>query len=282
MNNFLKTCVLCCFPWVVCAQKTASCCALPVAQGMAQFASDEVFLRAHASPLPFCFDSANGEMIRFYTPDDMTGNGYLLRSPKPSDKWLLVYQEWWGLNDYIKKQAEAYWRDLGDVNVLAVDMYDGKVTDNRDEAGKLMSGTDPERLEAIMQGAIFYVGPKAKIVNVGWCFGGGLSLQSAILGAKHTRGSVMYYGMPEKDVAKLKTLNSDVLCFIATRDKWITPQVGQDFVKNMAAAGKKVTVVEYDAEHAFANPSNPNHDATLSADAYGRSLKYMKKRLKKR
>ena len=90
----------------------------------------------------------------------------------------------------------------------------------------------------------------------------------------------MYYGMPEKDVAKLKTLNSDVLGLFADQDKWINPEVVGQFEKDMAAAGKKVTVKEYPADHAFANPSNPKYNKELAADAHQRALAYLKARLK--
>jgi dienelactone hydrolase len=74
---------------------------------------------------------------------------------KKSDKWLFVYQEWWGLNDHIKHQADVFYNDLGgNVNVIALDMYDGKSTTNPQEAGKLMQGVVETRLENIVKGAI--------------------------------------------------------------------------------------------------------------------------------
>ncbi len=93
---------------------------------MAELATDPAFAMLHANPLPFTYKGA-GEMIKFSTPDGQSANGFLLKAKKPSDKWLLVYQEWWGLNDNIKQQAEMFYNDLDNVNVLAVDMYDGKV-----------------------------------------------------------------------------------------------------------------------------------------------------------
>jgi len=48
----------------------------------------------------------------------------------------------------------------------------------------------------------------------------------------------------------------------------------------MKAAGKKLTVKSYDADHAFANPSNANHNKKFTADAYKNTLAFFKKRLK--
>lgn len=249
------------------------------ANDMALLAANPAFQQLHANPLPFTYKGA-GEMIKFPTSDGQQANGFLLKAKKPSDKWLLVYQEWWGLNDNIKQQSEMFYNDLKDVNVLAVDMYDGKVATERAEAGKLVSSASKERLTAIQKGAITYAGSKAEIASVGWCFGGMLSLQSALLEGKQAKGCVMYYGTPEKDVEKLKTLDTDVLGIFGSRDKGISPEVVKQFEENMQKAGEKVTVKMYDADHGFANPSNPIYDKEAAADAYKLALGYLKDKLK--
>jgi carboxymethylenebutenolidase len=244
---------------------------------MQLMASTKEFQKAHAEPLPYTHVSlAGGEMIQFKTPDGQTANAFLIKATTKSNKYLFVYQEWWGLNDHIKKQAEIFYNDLKDVNVIAIDMYDGKIATTSEDAGKYMSGADPKRLQSIIQGAVAYVGPKAKIASVGWCFGGGLSLKSALLEGKQAVGCVMYYGMPEKDVEKLKTLHCDVLGLFAAKEQWISPTVVAQFEKDMSAAGKTVKVKNYDAEHAFANPSNPKFDKVASEDAYSLAITYLK------
>lgn len=255
---------------------------IPVCHGgndMSMLAADPAFAQLHANPLPFTYQGA-GEMIKFSTPDGQSANGFLLKAKKPSNKWLLVYQEWWGLNDNIKQQAETFYNDLKDVNVLAVDMYDGKVATQREDAMKYMQAANKERLESIMKGAIGYAGPKAEFASVGWCFGGMLSLQSAMLEGKRAKGCVMYYGRPEQDVDKLKTLDTDVLGIFGSRDKGITPESVKQFEENMQKAGEKVTLKMYDADHAFANPSNPVYDKAAAEDAYKLAINYLKDRLK--
>ncbi len=144
-----------------------------------------------------------------------------------------------------------------------------------------MQGATGERNTAIMKGAIAYAGPKAQFGfgSVGWCFGGMLSLQSAMLEGKQAKGCVMYYGRPEQDVAKLKSLETDVLGIFGSRDKGITPESVAKFEENMKSAGEKVEVKMYEADHGFANPSNPIYDKTASEDAYKRALSYLKSRL---
>ena len=245
---------------------------------MSAMAADPAFQRLHVAPLPFTYIGA-GEMVKFPTSDGQSASGFLLKAKQPSNKWLLVYQEWWGLNDNIKQQAETFYNDLKDVNVLAVDMYDGKVATEPAEAGKLMQGASKDRLANIQKGAIAFAGPKAEFASVGWCFGGMLSLQSALMEGQKAKGCVMYYGRPEQDVEKLKTLNTDVLGIFGSQDKGITPETVKTFEENMQKAGKKVTVKMYDAGHGFANPSNPIYNKEASADAYKLALAYLKEKL---
>jgi carboxymethylenebutenolidase len=257
-----------------------SCCNVN-ADEMQVFASNKDFQMSHQLPKAYKHVSmVGGEMTSFATAGGQTANGYLIKAKKKSKKYLLVYQEWWGLNDHIKKQAEKFFTDLGsNVNVLAVDMYDGKIATTREDAGKYMGGAKPERLEAIMKGAIAFAGKKAKFASVGWCFGGGLSLKSALLEGKQALGCVMYYGMPVKDVDQLKTLKTDVLGLFAAREQWISPAVVKEFETNMAKAGKKVTIKSFDADHGFSNPSNPIFDKAATEEAYGLAINYLKDRL---
>ena len=256
------------------------CHAVTVSNGMAALAGNPAFIAAHANPIPFQYVSAAGEMIQIDAPDGKKANAFFLKAKKPSNKWLFVYQEWWGLNDNIKREAEIYYKDLKDVNVIALDMYDGQVATKAEDAGKLMQGADKARLGAIMKAAITYAGPKAEIASVGWCFGGGLSLQSAILEGKQAKGCVMYYGFPEMDVNKLKMLETDVLGLFGTKDKFISTETLNKFEGAMGEAGEKIAVKTYEADHGFANPSNPNFDKAATADAYKRALAYLKEKLK--
>lgn len=246
---------------------------------MAQFVNAPGFASFHPAPITFDFE-AEGEMVRFPTSDGTDGKGYLLKSTEHSDQWLFVYQEWWGLNDHIKHQAEVFYDDLGGkVNVIALDMYDGRVTTNPQEAGQIMQSVKEPRLEAIVKGAVSHAGPNAKIANVGWCFGGGWSLKSALLAADQNIGSVIYYGMPVRDVEKLKTLNSDVLGIFAT-EEYISQAVIEEFAASMKTAGKELTYKIFPAVHGFSNPSNPKYDPVASKVAYEMAITYLKEKFK--
>lgn len=246
---------------------------------MAQFVNAPGFASFHPSPIAFEFE-AKGEMVSFPTADGTDGKGYLLKAIAPSNQWLFVYQEWWGLNDHIKHQAEVFYDDLGGkVNVIALDMYDGRVTTNPQEAGQIMQSVKEPRLEEIVKGALKLAGANAKIANVGWCFGGSWSLKSALLTGNQNIGSVMYYGMPVRDAEKLKTLNSDVLGLFAT-EEYISKATIEEFAASMKTAGKELTYKIFPAAHGFSNPSNPKYDPEASKEAYKMAITYLKAKFK--
>lgn len=236
---------------------------------------------SHANPRPYHFQSNIGKAITYKTADGKDANAFEFKAKNPTNNWLFVIHEWWGLNDFVKHESEKMYTDLGNVNVLDLDLYDGKVATTREDAGKYMQAVTDARAKTIISGAIEYVGAKAHIATIGWCFGGGWSLQSSLLAGKQDVACVMYYGMPEQDVNKLKTLNTDVvLGNFASKDQWINPKVIGTFDANMKAAGKKLDYKEYDADHGFANPTNPIYNSDATKDAYARTIAYLKPRLK--
>lgn len=250
----------------------------------ADLSCEDAFVNSHELPAIVDNHSYTGKMLEFTTPDGKKAKAYANFTNKKSKNYLLVIHEWWGLNNHVKKEADQLFKDLAKrhVNILALDLYDGKVATTRQDAGKYMRSTKAERAEAIIKGAIRIANEKAgktaKIGTIGWCFGGGWSLQSSILAGKQGIGCVMYYGMPEKDANRLKMLKADVLGIFALKDRWITPKVVKDFEAKMKSVKKKVSVHQYDANHAFANPSSPRYTEKAAKDAYAKTLKFLKKR----
>ena len=239
-------------------------------------AGTPAFAGMHPSPMVVNPENLLGKMMSFDAADGKPANAYFIAAKKKSNNYLIVIQEWWGLNENIKMEADKYYTDLGDVNVIAVDMYDGKVAATPDSAMKLMRGADMGRMTAIMQGAIKYAGSKASIYSVGWCFGGMWSLQTAILAGPQAKGSVMYYGRPETNMDKLKSIQCDIIGFFGNLDQSPSPTMVNDFEKNMKEAGKNLSVNRYQAGHGFANPSNPSYNAAAKEDSYAKAIAFFK------
>lgn len=262
-----------------------SCHATTAETATAEFAKlgeGEDFRKAHPVPTSLKVVDFKGEMISLQVEGQAEGNAYWLKASEKSNKYLFVFQEWWGLNDYVKQEADRLYKEMdGKVNVLAIDLYDGKIATTRAAAAELMQAAKKERCESLIQAAMNMAGDAAQIATIGWCFGGGWSLQAAILAKKQAQACVMYYGMPEKDTERLKSLNTDVLAIYATKDRWINKEVAHEFEENMKAVDKQLTSLFYEAEHAFCNPSNPSYTEEAAQKANEKAVAYLKKALLK-
>ncbi len=249
---------------------------------VAMFASnadDPNFVAAHLAPKPVAPVNGRGAMIELTLADRSKASAFFVRANTKSNKWLIVFHEWWGLNDYIKNEAEKYAEAFPNLNVLALDLYDGQVTANPDTAAILIKGVKTERSMKIIEAAKKHVGAAAEVATLGWCFGGGMSMQAAIIFGKQAKACVMYYGMPEMDAKKLKNLTAPLLGIFAEKDSWINRDVINGFDKVYRTFKRKYEIKWFDAVHAFANPSNPEHNSTMAAEAEELSMKFIKTHL---
>ena len=257
-----------------------SCFNADVREQFRQEASTQAFAMMHETPLHYKLQNPTGIPVSFKAADGSAAMGYEIRSKTKSNKWVFVIQEWWGLNDYIKRECENLSKELDNVNVIALDLYDGKVAATPDSAMKLMQGAKTDRLENIIKGAITYAGSNAKIYTIGWCFGGMWSLQTTLLAGKQAAGCVMYYGRPETNLEKLKTLNCDVIGFFGNQDKSPSPEMVTKFEADMQTVGKKITTYKYEANHGFANPSNPSFNKSATEDAHSKAVAFLKEHMR--
>lgn len=258
-----------------------SCCSTEKSVSFSSFSDQKEFRDIHQIPVSFTLKDANGEMIKFETDDGKSAKGYFIKSDKPTNKFIFVFHEWWGLNDYVKKESDELKQKLGEVNILAIDLYDGKIADNREDAAAFMQSVKDERAFNIIKGALRFAGREAQIGTIGWCFGGGWSLQTSIMLGKQGKACVMYYGIIENTPATFKELNAPVLGIFAEKDGWVNPEVYGNLEKNIKSAGKKVTIKSFNADHAFANPSNTKFDEGATNEAKDLTIKFFKENLMK-
>ncbi len=257
----------------------SQCCIKPSAvEQFASFSTKQGFSSIHDEPQVYEGDALKGEMKKIATANGKDAFYYEYKK-NGAKKYLLVFQEWWGLNDHIKHESDKY-ADSLNFNVIAIDLYDGMVATTREEAGQYMQSNKKERSQEIITTIIQSLGNDIQFATVGWCFGGGWSMQASLLAGKQSKACIIYYGMPETDIEKIKTLNADVLMIWPNQDQWINKEVVDTFKMNMKTAKKKLMVKEYNANHAFANPSNPKYSKEMGDDAFKASVKFIKEKLK--
>jgi carboxymethylenebutenolidase len=235
------------------------------AEGMTDFAKDTQFQEQHE--IPDTIDYLEMGEMKSIPIDGQKDAAYYAVNQENSHAVLLMFHEWWGLNEHIKREAGRYAKKLPDVNVWALDLYDGKVADSRDSASAYMEAAEEERIYAIIQAALQEAGINTPVATIGWCYGGGWSLKAAITAGDQAEACVMYYGMPVQEASALKGLSAPVLGLFAKQDDWITPEVVKDFEQLMDEAGKKVETHIFDAKHAFANPSSPRYNEEAAQKA---------------
>ena len=256
-----------------------SCCTVSEDTSFSKFSSDKGFKDIHQIPAAFTLKKAKGKMITLETKDGKDAIAYFIKSEKESDKFIFVFHEWWGLNDYVKKESDELQKEFGDVNILAIDLYDGNLATNADDAAKYMQAVDQTRAINIINAVIDFAGKEAKIGTIGWCFGGGWSLRSSIMLGKQGIACVMYYGIIDNTPETFKDLNAPVLGIFAEKDGWITPEVYGNLEKNLKSAGKNVMIKSFNADHAFANPSNTKFDENATKEAKELTVKFFKENL---
>ena len=113
-----------------------------------------------------------------------------------------------------------------------------------------------------------------KVATIGWCFGGGMALQAAL--DRPVDGTIVYYGNVARTADELKNLRGPVLGIFATEDQWINPAMVQGFEAEMKKAGKVLELHNYDANHAFANPTGQNYDAADARQAWDHTAAFLK------
>ena len=175
---------------------------------------------------------------------------------------VLVIPEWWGLNDYPKMRARML-ASLGYV-AMALNMYDdGKVADNPDSA-KAYSGPfymHPEKAKARIDAAIAKLRSydnvdTANIGAIGYCFGGGVLINTARLG-DDLKGIVSFHGTLIGTPARKDLLRTKILVCHGNADKFVSPADVAKFKKQMDSIGASYTFIGYDsATHAFTNPAS--------------------------
>jgi carboxymethylenebutenolidase len=228
----------------------------------------------------------NGRDVIYATVDGKPVHGYLAQpktatGPLPA---VIVIHEWWGLNENITHMAD---RLAGEgYTALAVDLYGGQSTAEPAGAEALMKQVfaNTGAAESNLRQAYGYLHDTEhapRIGVIGWCFGGGWALQTALMLPDKINATVMYYGRPVDDVAALSKLKMPLIGFFGEEDRGITVKDVKAFQRALKRAHVKADIHEYPgAGHAFANPSGQNYRPAAASDAWRRTVAFLERYLK--
>jgi carboxymethylenebutenolidase len=198
---------------------------------------------------------------------------------------VVMIHEWWGLNENIKNMANLLAKQ-GFV-VLAADLYKGEVANNPERAMELVQIARNNQNNSInnLQSAVKYLSllpnvDSSKIASLGWCFGGGQSLQLALNSQEHPlAATILYYGTPlVTDKALLSKIKWPLLGIFGDKDQAIPVEEINQFGTSLNQSGITNNIHIYKGlGHAFANPSGDNYAPKETEDAWQKTLSFLKK-----
>ena len=240
--------------------------------------TQEVPIRLHNSSISY-YDNATGYLVY----PELANNTQQQQELMPA---VIIIHEWWGLNEHIKNQADILAKE-GYV-VLAVDLYGGEVATDFNRAMELASSVRSNSATAVdnLQSAVNYIKSLemvdgSRIASLGWCFGGDWSLQLALNSSENPlAATVIYYGRPVTDTASLSSIDWPILGIFGDQDQAISVESVKQFTSALNASGITNEIYLYESVgHAFANPSGDNYAPKETADAWQKTMAFLRQYL---
>jgi dienelactone hydrolase len=223
-----------------------------------------------------------------YKDGDTVLRGYLAydQTDKSKRPGVVVFSEWYGLNDYAKSRARQL-AAMGYV-ALAADMYgDGKVALSNEEAAGLAEGLRKHRdvmrtraLLALTELKRVKIVDPYKTAAIGYCLGGTVVLEMA-RGSADTCGVVSFHGgLDTPNAADAKNIKCKILVLTGAKDPHVDANQLAAFQKEMTDANVDWHLIVYSgAVHGFTNPANGDKVSSgvaYNANADRRSWEAMK------
>lgn len=233
----------------------------------------------------FGSDTADVANIEYENIDGQKLYGYLAtpQGPGPHPAVLLIH-EWWGLNEGITLLADALAKE-GYV-VFAPDAYRGNVTAAFPRALWLRITTPQEQVETDVDSGLAYLRSldsvdTQRVASMGFCFGGGHSLQLGLRQSENLALTIMYYGavVTEPDLLRPLTEAQPILGIFAEEDNTIFPAEVLEFEAALNSLDIENEITIYPGVgHAFLNEENYNLPGP-AGEAWQQTLAFLEKNL---
>ena len=200
------------------------------------------------------FYDANGKTFRSFLAYDAD------RSGPQKLPGVLVFPEWWGVNDFTRQKAEQL-AALGYV-ALAVDMYgDGKTTTKPEEAralagqlyGKpLMAERAQLGLDQLLKSGL---ADESKLAAIGFCFGGTVSQSLVYTGAPLRAIVAFHAGLIPAPACAGQKVRAEFLILHGGLDPMVKQDQVNAFLASLNREELKYEFIIYSgAVHDFTNP----------------------------
>jgi carboxymethylenebutenolidase len=222
-----------------------------------------------------------GERIKLTASDGFELNAYEARPAGVPKGGVVLIQEVWGLNNWIRSVVDR-WAEHG-YHAVAPAMFDridyGFESENYTPShfqliGEMMKKFDMEKAVADIAAASDYAATSGKVGITGYCFGGRMSWVAASRGLGLSAASG-YYGGGVPGYLDLAPIIPIEMHF-GSRDSGIPLEQ----VEALKARHPGADIYVYDGDHGFCNSDRPqNFDRASCTKASARSLEFFHKHL---
>lgn len=237
------------------------------------------------------FDAVTGEgtadnvNVAYGMADGEVLPGYLAVPDEPGEyPAVLLIHEWWGLNHGMTVLADAL-AEEGYV-VFAPDVYRGNLAETVPYALYLRLTTEDEQVYGDVDMALTWLREREdvdaeRVASMGFCFGGGHSLQLGMRQSENLALTIMYYGAVVTEPALLRPLvdGQPVLGIFGEDDQSIPTQEVLEFEAALNSLNIENEITIYPGVgHAFLNEGNYEGDGP-AGDAWQQTLLFLEDNL---
>lgn len=218
----------------------------------------------------------NGQDVTFEV-DGKPAKAYLAVPPQPDAPGVIVLHAWWGLNPFFKSLCDRLAAE-GFV-AFAPDLNLGKVAQTIDEAKQIMSGSDHERQHAIVAAVPDVLRGRPEVRKdafsvIGFSMGAYWSVVLASERPEDVRKVVLFYGIGEGDLAKIK---AEILGHFSDADEWEPLDGIRAMEADMRTAGLEPSFQIYPQRpHWFFEDDRPEYDPEAAGLAWSRTLEFLR------
>ncbi len=220
---------------------------------------------AEPDPIPA---QPNQGMITLQTALGTYLQGYVA-GPEDADLGILILHDRWGLNDTVRQWADRF--AARGYRALAIDVFDGRISDKMWLATEIMNATDPAWVKVDVKAGLDYLKRERegrKLVTLGAGFGGWQSFQAAVVAPEDVAATVVIYGLIEADVEQVRSLKAPLLTIYARDDERITGDMIEAYRRLLKTSLIIHRSYVFPAGHGYMDPLSPSYDAAVAEETW--------------